>query len=477
MKSFRQLINEALGLFESNFAARQDMVNVGREIARATANKRANNTSVSNDTPNTDIILDTDDNLNKIFSRLTPEQRGDLIGDCINTYRDFSGANYISVFVENGRNANYFISNISNKEIIKEDKTGYDNIIISRNYINKHFPIVNARNVLLQIIRDLKSGKSAYEFASYADPMPHDVTKDMITNHKVFDEEVTTTFNRETRLKETKRTKKDSGKTEDVIGLTLGTEMSGGGIGKKEGVMSKTSQGRKTGVVSNVYYVNQNPDCCVQVEGLPIYVFSLKRSKNMMFESINLEKYLIEASSVTTTSGSVKNVYIRKKLDYKTIFTHSKFLSHLAKTINLAIRNPKTLIKSAPVNNNSHAEELIKSTSADNNSSTGYSEPTIDELIKISRKAYNAFEAAHPDNKERLKKEYLEVANTLYKKLIKEYGKNGMFGISDDIWQRLTDPIKKGIKGYQAKYKAAQAAKRKAQATRRDTMSAFGRRY
>lgn len=463
MKSFRQLINEALGLFESNFAARQDMVNVGREIARATANKRANNTPVSNDTPNTDIEPDTDDNINRILGRLTPEQRGGLIGDCINTYRDFKGVNYISIFVENARNANYFISNISDKVITKDDKTGYNNIIISRNYINKHFPIVNARNVLLQIIRDLKSGKGAYEFASYADPMPHNVTKDMITNHKVFDEEITTTFNRETRLKETKRTKKDSGETEEVIGLTLGTEMSGGGIGKKEGVMSKTSQGRQTGVVSNVYYVNQNPDCCVQVENLPVYVFSLKRSKNMMFESVNLENYLIEASSVTTTKGSVKNVYIRQKSDNKTIFTHSKFLSHLARTINLAIRDPKTLIKSVPVDNNSPAE---------------YGGPTIDELIRDSRKKYTAFEAASTnEDKENLKEVYLKVANTLYKELKKEYGKDGMSGIPNDIWRRLTKPIQNAIKNYQTNYKAAQAAKRKAQATRRDTMSAFGRRY
>lgn len=457
MKSFRQLINEALGLFESNYAARQGMVNVGKELARATAKKRSNNT------PDTDIEPDTDDNLIKVFKRLTPEQRGGLIGDCINTYRDFNGANYISVFVEKARNANYFISNISDKEITKDDKTGYDNIIISRNYINRHFPIVNARDVLLQIINDLKSGKVEYEFASYADPMPHDVTKDMITNHKVFDEEKTTTFNPETRLRETQRTKVDSGETKDVIGLTLGTEMSGGGIGKKEGVMSKTSQGRKTGIVTNTYYINQNPDCCVQVEGLPVYVFSLKRSKNMMFESVNLENYLIEASSVTTTKGSVKNVYIRQKSDNKTIFTHSKFLSHLARTINLAIRDPKTLITSVPVDNNSPAE---------------YGEPTIDELIRDSRKKYTAFEAASIDeDKEKLKEEYLEVATALYKKLLKEYYKNGRFDISNDIWRRLTKPIQNKIKEYQAKYKAAQAVARKAQAVRRDTMSAFGRRY
>lgn len=463
MKSFRQLINEALGLFESNYAARQGMVNVGKELARARAKKQANNTPVSNDIPDADSEPDTDDNINQILRRLTPEQRGGLIGDCINTYRDFKGANYISVFVENSRNANYFISNISNKEITKDDKTGYNNIIISRNYINKHFPIVNARTVLKKIISDLKSGRAAYEFGSHADPMPHDVTEDMITNHKVFDEEITTTFNSETRLRETQRTKVDSGETKDVIGLTLYTKMSGGGISKKAGVMDEESKARQTGIVSNAYYINQNPDCCVQVEGLPIYVFSLKRSKNVMFESVNLENYLIEASSVTTTKGSVKNVYIRQKSDNKTIFTHSKFLSHLARTINLAIRDPKTLITSIPVDNNSPAE---------------YGGPTIDELIRDSHKKYTAFKAASTDeDKEKLKKAYLEVANTLYKELKKEYGKDGMSGISNDIWRRLTKPIQNAIKDYQTKYKAAQAAKRKAQATRRDTMSAFGRPF
>lgn len=460
MKSFRQLINEALGLFESNFAARQDMVNVGREIARATANKRANNTSVSNDTPNTDIILDTDNNLNKIFRRLTPEQRGDLIGDCINTYRDFRNANYISVFVENSRNANYFISNISDKEITKEDKTGYDNIIISRNYINKHFPIVNARTVLEKIIRDLKLDKSAYEFASYADPMPHDVTKDMITNHKVFDEEVTTTFNRETRLKETKRTKKDSGKTEDVIGLTLSTEMSGGGISKKEGVMSKTSQGRLTGIVSNTYYVNQSPDCCIQVEDLPVYVFSLKRSKSMMLESINLEKYLIEASSVTTTKGSVKNVYIRQKSDNKTIFTHSKFLSHLAKTINLAPREPKIIIKNAP------EAKLFQ------HDRSTYERPSDDLAHLVGKTAFTRDRLKIITNnklKEEVKAKYDALCTDLYNKLAAEYYPE--FNIPSDVWAKIPQNVRDKMIKTRNDYKKQQ---RKSSA---DARYAFGRPF
>ena len=460
MKSFRQLINEALGLFESNYAARQDMVNVGRELARATAQKQKNNTPVTNNTPDIDIEPDTDNNLNKILRRLTPDQRGDLIGDCINTYRDFKNINYISVFVEKAENANYFLSDISDKKIKKDAKTGYDNIIISRNYINKHFPIVNARTVLKKIIHELKSRKAVYQFGSYADPMPHNVTEDMITNHKVFDEEVTTTFNQETRLKETKKTRNDTGKTKDVIGLTLYTEMSGGGISKKEGVMGKTSQGRRTRIVSNEYHINQSPDCCVQVEGLPVYVFSLKRSKNIMFESINLENYLIEASSVTNTKGSIKNVYIRQKSDNKTIFTHSKFLSHLARTINLAIRDPKTLIKNVPE---------VKLPQYDRST---YERPSDDLSHLVDKTAFTHDRLkVITDNriKNNVQKKYDALCIDLYNKLAAEYYPE--FNIPNDVWAKIPQSIRDKM------IKTRNDYKKKQRESSVDVKYAFGRPF
>ena len=290
--------------------------------------------------------------------------------------------------------------------------------------------------------------------------MPHDVTEDMITNHKVFDEEITTTFNQETRLRETQRTKKDSGKTEEVIGLTLYTKMSGGGISKKAGVMDEESKARKTGIVSNVYHVNQSPDCCVQVEGLPVYVFSLKRSKSMMFESVNLENYLIEASSVTSTKGSVKNVYIRQKSDNKTIFTHSKFLSHLARTINLAIRDPKTLITSVPeVKSHQYDRSSFKRPSDD-----------LDHLVSRTAFTYDRLKVITDNRiKREVKTKYDALCVDLYNKLAAEYYPE--FNIPNDIWAK----IPKSVRDKMIKTRNDYKKKRRESST--DARYAFGKPF
>lgn len=264
------------------------------------------------------------DNFDKILARLTSAQLGGLIGECINIFRDQPAINFISVVIPREQNANYTITNINEEKISKIEIRGKDNIIISRNYIEKNFPRRNSSNIIKIILDE----PTSYVFASYADPAPHKITKEMAGKHKIYDYEKTRTFDRETRLHKTITTKKDSGETKDVNTLKLFTTNTGAGVtqgSKKASAVDAGRGSRKTLTIQNFYNIN---GCayCIQIRDYPVYAFAISRTKDAQ----NNQAF---GGSPTRAKGSINNVYIKKDDIEYNMYTTDEFLQHLAKEL------------------------------------------------------------------------------------------------------------------------------------------------
>jgi hypothetical protein len=310
MKSFKQLLAESMAEL-INEATIGDIWRNPSNSHLSSFEKRLSNNS-------------SHEEIDRILARLTAAQLGGLIGECINIFRDYKEINFISVIIPNERNANYSIANISEEEISKIEIRNKDNIIISRKYIKENFP----RRKSADIIKNILNKPTSYVFASYADPVPHKITAEMAGKQKIYDYEETQTFDRETRLHKTVRTKKDSGETKDVNTLKLFTTNTGAGItqGSKRGSAVDTDrESRKTLTIQNFYTVNDGA-YCVQIKDYPVYAFSIKRAKdaqdNQAFRG-----------SPTRAKGAVDNVYIKKDDIESNMYTSDEFLQHLAKEL------------------------------------------------------------------------------------------------------------------------------------------------
>lgn len=270
------------------------------------------------------------DNFDRILARLTDAQLGGLIGECINIFRDQPTINFISVVIPREQNANYTITNINEEKISKIEIRGKDNIIISRNYIEKNFPRRNSSDIIKIILNE----PTSYVFASYADPVPHKITEEMAGKHKIYDYEKTQTFDSETRLHKTITTKKDSGETKDVNTLKLSTTNTGAGVtqgSKRASAVDAGKESRKTLTIQNFYNVNGGT-YCVQVRDYPVYAFVMRRAKDAQ----NNQTF---AGSPTRAKGTIDNVYIKKDDIDHNMYTSNEFLEHLAKELSSGKRS------------------------------------------------------------------------------------------------------------------------------------------
>lgn len=418
MKSFKQLITESI----------EELINEATigDIWQSHDNTRLSSFEKQLSTHS------SFDNFDKILARLTDAQLGGLIGECINIFRDQPTINFISVVIPREQNANYTITNINEEKISKIEIRGKDNIIITRNYIEKNFPRQKVSEVIKNIINDY----SSYEFASYADPSPHPITEEMLGKHKIYNHEKTQSFDRETRLHKTTITKTDSGKTKDVNTLKLFTINTGAGINqgsKRSTVVDVGRQGRKSLPIKNFYNVNNGADYCVRIKNYPVYAISIDRSnKTTLDNQISNKAY-----------GIINNVYIKGKVK-DDMYTSPEFLVHLTNQLNLRSEN---YIRSSEVRLDS---------------------PNVKEKSDNSDAIYKLLSQVNHliSGSEKISPEALDKCKKLYNMILQKYGTR----VPSDIYRKLPAIIKTAIMRKQEKRRAENK-------NRIDVKAAFGRRY
>lgn len=381
------------------------------------------------------------DNFDKILARLTNAQLGGLIGECINIFRDQPTINFISVVIPREQNANYTITNINEEKISKIEIRGKDNIIISRNYIEKNFPRQNSSDIIKSILEE----PTSYVFASYADPVPHKITEEMAGKHKIYDYEKTQTFDPETRLHKTITTKKDSGETKDVNTLKLSTTNTGAGVTQGSKRVSAVDVGRgsrKTLTIQNFYNVNGGA-YCVQIRNYPAYAFVMNRSKDAQ----NNRAF---AASPTRAKGAINNVYIKKDGIEYNMYTSDEFLEHLAKEL------------SGEKRNYNHSSE----TKLDGLNMQIMHKTPNQRVFNLISQVNQLISNARKNGSTEIIAEAKKKCRELFEMILQKYGTS----VPPDIYKKLPNNIKNAIKKKQEKQRAERE-------NHNDVKTVFGRRY
>lgn len=293
-------------------------------------------------------IGDTSSEINDALSSLSNAQRGDLIGECINIFRD-TNTKSIEVHIPGDGGLPYQITYTDSDK--QKNPHGRKAINITKSYINKFFKPAKINYIIEDIILDVHRGNGEskeYRFASAADPALHKITSDMINKREKLKKtkEWTTSKNSYQRLKDTKER---TGEFNETKVLTLKTTQTGSGVSKaKRGnLMDVGRSGRKTKPILNYYYLDSSVNYCVEIGDGDAYAICIKRDNNDLSDSAN------------QAFGTINNVYFVKKSAMDgdssdlSLFLSADFLQHLTSTLSLSLSKISQFHKQVSADNSS----------------------------------------------------------------------------------------------------------------------------
>jgi hypothetical protein len=296
------------------------------------------------------IFNDGFSKITNALKKLSNAQRGDLIGECINIFRDTKNKK-VEVHIPGPNGLAYQISKITADNKIKDKNPhGREAIVISETFINEFFKQKKVDTAIKNIIDDVHNGhgeSEEYRFGSAADPTPRKITKDMINKRETTEDakEWSTSKDSYQRLIKVKR---KTGEFKEIKSLTLKTTQTGRGMNKSKrgSLMDVGRGGRKTNSIENYYYLNSSANYCVEIGNADAYAICIKRDNNDLSNKSN------------QSQGTINNVYFIKKSAMNdvssdlSLFLSTEFLEHLAVTLSLKTNEPIQIDSHSNRNNN-----------------------------------------------------------------------------------------------------------------------------